>query len=479
MPHTEQHMQPPIQLSFLEAQMYAALQQATPEQQAELRALAASQSLAAFTRTLQQRFSQHARYITEARVANVLAYDRHQQAALPAPAQEKQPINVPAPTSELSQGHASAMPPRHPASAAGRPASRKHGFTYHFKRSTWITAIWNWFLMLASKAAEPVLTISVIYSCARLLPAIHTPVPLDNTIFICQMIALDIGGLGLRKLANQARHDGNEHGARLAGSVSTALLTIMGINVALSVLESVAPLDPTVERVIEGILLIARAIMAVLYAYVIHSLHGEGGEPHDEPHAQPALQQAITDLQMNVEQRLAEISTEQSRMLASLQQVPPASPAIDQQAIIAAVVAHVETRLASALKRLETEMKRVSVSPAPETGQSETAIAGPKLVPLPQRSTSSRSVKQPAVERETAQASQPDTSEALDCKSAVYALLDQDNTRQVADLARVTGYPKTTVWRHWNRYHEEHGTRGQARIVESETAPSAERETAS
>src|SRR5579875_169169 len=120
MPHTEQHMQPPIQLSFLEAQMYAALQQATPEQQAELRALAASQSLAAFTRTLQQRFSQHARYITEARVANVLAYDRHQQAALPAPAQE-QPINAPAPTSALSQ-HASAMPASQPASAAGRLA---------------------------------------------------------------------------------------------------------------------------------------------------------------------------------------------------------------------------------------------------------------------------------------------------------------------------------------------------------------------
>jgi hypothetical protein len=460
-----QHAEPPIQLSFIEAQLYEALRQATPEQQAELRALAASQSLAAFTRTLQQRFPPHAQYITEARVANVLAYDRQQQAVRPAPVQE-QAVNVPAP----------APAPTYPPAQA---ASRKRGFTYHFHRSTWITAIWNWFLMLASKAAEPVLTISVIYSCARLLPAIHTPVPLDNTIFICQMIALDIGGLGLRKLANQARKDGNEDGARLAGSVSTALLTIMGINVALSVLESVAPLDPTVERVIEGILLIARAIMAVFYAYVIHSLHGEGGEPHDEPHAQPDLQQAVADLQTTFEQRLAEIVAEQSRMLASMQQMPHASPEIDQQAIIAAVVAQVETRLTTVLKRLETDMKRVSVSAVPETGQSGTAIAGPKLVPLPARSVSSRAPKPPALEQEAAQAVQRKTGETGDCKAVVYALLEQDNTRQVADIARETGYPKTTVWRHWNRYHEEHGTRGQARMVESETVPAATSETAS
>jgi len=439
MPHTEQHMQPPIQLSFLEAQMYAAIRQATPEQQAELRALAASQSLAAFTRTLQQRFSQHARYITEARVANVLAYDRHQQAALPAPAQE-QPINAPAPTSALSQGHASALPASQPASAAGRLASRKRGFTYHFKRSTWITAIWNWFLMLASKAAEPVLTISVIYSCARLLPAIHTPVPLDNTIFICQMIALDIGGLGLRKLANQARHDGNEHGARLAGSVSTALLTIMGINVALSVLESVAPLDPTVERVIEGILLIARAIMAVLYAYVIHSLHGEGGEPHDEPHAQPALQQAITDLQMNVEQRLAEISTEQSRMLASLQQVPPASPAIDYEAITEAVTRNLEARFEAALRQ------KTVISEAPEARQIE--AAKPRHEAKHEARRRGRDASNIVTLRQA-------SAGATDKRAAVYALLAAGDQRSSYQLAPIIGCSAATIQRYMKDWKAE------------------------
>lgn len=68
-----------IELNFVESQMYAAIRKLTPEQQAELRSLADSQSLAAFTRTLQQRFAQHASYITEARVANVMAYDRQQQ----------------------------------------------------------------------------------------------------------------------------------------------------------------------------------------------------------------------------------------------------------------------------------------------------------------------------------------------------------------------------------------------------------------
>jgi uncharacterized membrane protein len=480
-----QHAEPPIQLSFIEAQMYEAIRQATPEQQAELHALAASQSLAAFTRTLQTRYPAYAQYITEPRVEHVLAYDRWYQASGAAPVS-------PGPTAEQSQ--LASVPASQPAPArisdqpgvlpAKQSDGQKHDWKYHLWRSTWLSAAWNWCMMFAAAACEAILTISVIYSCARLLPALQTPIWLDNTVFIWQMVALDVGGLSLRKMANQARKDGNEAGATFAGRVSTALITIMILNVVLSILQGVAHLDEHFVAVIEGTLLVARAVMAVLYAAVIHSLREEEPSEPTAP-AVPALDvhqqiaHAVADLQTTFEQRLAEIAAEQSRMLASIQQVQAAAPTIDQQAIIAAVVAQVETRLTTAMKRLESDMKRVSVSPVPETGQSETAIAGPKLVPLPQRSTSSRSVKQPAVERETAQASQPDTSEALDCKSAVYALLDQDNTRQVADLARVTGYPKTTVWRHWNRYHEEHGTRGQARIVESETAPSAERETAS
>ena len=82
-----------LDLSFVEGMMYDAIRQATPEQQAELRALAGSQPLADFTRTLQSRFPQQASYITEERVKNVLAYDRQHQTQVPA----TKPASKPAP----------------------------------------------------------------------------------------------------------------------------------------------------------------------------------------------------------------------------------------------------------------------------------------------------------------------------------------------------------------------------------------------
>lgn len=60
-------------LGMIERAMFDALQNATPAQQAELRQLASEQTLPQFTATLQQRYPQQAGYITEARVARVMA----------------------------------------------------------------------------------------------------------------------------------------------------------------------------------------------------------------------------------------------------------------------------------------------------------------------------------------------------------------------------------------------------------------------
>lgn len=376
-----------------------------------------------------------------------------------------------------------------PAPAPTTPATpRRPGrLAYAFLRSTWITGAWNWFLMLAGKAAEPVLTVSVIYSCARLLPGVHPPAALDNTIFISQMIALDIGGLGLRKLANQAHRDGNEAGSLLAGRVSTALLTIMGVNVALSVLESITPLDPNVAAMIEGVLLIARAIMAVLYAYVIHSLHSEQDENTPTvPTATPAPIVPQADIQQMIDQALTAALAKQP--------APAATVEIDQQAIIAGVVMQFEDRFTTALKRLEQmEHRAVTVSPAPsetataqvkrlpaavkqpgETaahtraevkrpGPGETsASAGPRLISLPSRTAPT-----------TSQPERRDPVSWDDTRAAIYTLLDEDSSRQPAELARLTGAPRTTAWRWWKRWHHEHGGTVQAdeqQDRESETA---------
>lgn len=70
-PDTTQQATP--QLGMVEQAMLKALREASPEMQAELRELAASQPLAELTRILQERYPDNARYFTEKRVASVIA----------------------------------------------------------------------------------------------------------------------------------------------------------------------------------------------------------------------------------------------------------------------------------------------------------------------------------------------------------------------------------------------------------------------
>lgn len=78
---------------------------------------------------------------------------------------------------------------------------------HSFVQSNYITATWTWFMMLAGKAAEPVLVASVLYASVKLLPIVHFPPEYDVIVFIAQFVALDIGGLSLNKLANQAKKE--------------------------------------------------------------------------------------------------------------------------------------------------------------------------------------------------------------------------------------------------------------------------------
>src|SRR5205823_457901 len=74
-----------------------------------------------------------------------------------------------------------------------------------FIQSNYITDFWNWFMTLMSKAAEMVLFGTVLYSGYQLLPGIpHVPPAIDAAVFVIGQGALDIGGMGLLKLAKRA-----------------------------------------------------------------------------------------------------------------------------------------------------------------------------------------------------------------------------------------------------------------------------------
>jgi hypothetical protein len=71
----------------------------------------------------------------------------------------------------------------------------------YLAQSDYITVAWNCFLIMAGKAAEPVLVASVLYASVKLLPIVHFSAQCDVVVFIAQFVVLDVGGLSLNKLA--------------------------------------------------------------------------------------------------------------------------------------------------------------------------------------------------------------------------------------------------------------------------------------
>ncbi len=140
-------------------------------------------------------------------------------------------------------------------------------FAYHFQHSTYITALWNWLLIFLSRAAEPFLFATVLYNGYKLLPGVPVPpTGLDICMFIGQQATLDIGGLGLIKQAQQK--GGKRSFAYWLGIV---LVGLMIANMVVASIEHITSLGDATP-VIEGVLLVIRAIMAVLYGYAVHSL---------------------------------------------------------------------------------------------------------------------------------------------------------------------------------------------------------------
>src|SRR5215470_17518581 len=167
-------------------------------------------------------------------------------------------------------------------------------FTSSFKQSNYITDFWNWFMTLMSKAAEMVLFGTVLYSGYQLLPGVpHVPASVDAAVFVIQQGALDIGGMGLLKLAKRAKLAKDAFPVRLGMS----LVVLMILNVALASIKHTLPMIPGGVFVgIETLLLIARAIVAVLFGHAIYALREEYGESTITVYEAHELQQAIEAL---------------------------------------------------------------------------------------------------------------------------------------------------------------------------------------
>ena len=283
---------------------------------------------------------------------------------------------------------------------------RWEAFTSSFKQSNYITDFWNWFMTLMSKAAEMVLFGTVLYSGYQLLPGVpHVPAPVDAAVFVIQQGALDIGGMGLLKLAKRANLAKDAFPVRLGMS----LVVLMILNVALASIKHTLPMIPGGVFVgIETLLLIARAVVAVLFGHAIYALREEYGESTVTVHEANELQQCI-----------AALSSELASVRERLQQCDAASEARMRQHL---AEANHEAREAG-----NTRQREASKVPreAKKVASASSTEAHTRVLPL----------KQPG-------------AAPTEKRAVVYALLDTDHRLSSYEIAAQTGYPPSTIQRY-------------------------------
>jgi hypothetical protein len=147
---------------------------------------------------------------------------------------------------------------------------------------------------------------------------------MDAAVFVIQQGALDIGGMGLLKLAKRAGLPKDSFPVRLGAS----LVVLMILNVALASVKHTLPMIPDGVFVgIETLLLIARAIVAVLFGHAIHALREEYGESTMTVKEASELQQRmdtydeqLQQVQTEVQQRVREVQGSVSTLVQSVVQ---------------------------------------------------------------------------------------------------------------------------------------------------------------
>lgn len=235
-------------------------------------------------------------------------------------------------------------------------------------------------MILAGKAAEPVLVASVLYASVKLLPIVHFAPQFDIVVFVAQFVALDVGGLSLNKLADQAKQDGNEQGATHAKRLSIALVGIMLVGVIMAGVDQVVTLNSHVATVIDTILLIARAVMAVLYSRVIHSLRDDETVQPIQPDELEAMRtDMLNQLTDTLSRQLEERITKQTETLTQMVETALAQrPPVEREPLPMVRTAKVRsiTEAASHKRKSgsEYEIDKI-IWPLLDAGQSVRAIA--------------------------------------------------------------------------------------------------------
>lgn len=360
---------------------------------------------------------------------------------------------------------------------------RWDAFKSSFKQSNYITDFWNWFMTLMSKAAEMVLFGTVLYSGYQLLPGVpHVPATIDAAVFVIQQGALDIGGMGLLKLAKRAELPRDAFPVRLG----VALVVLMILNVALASIKHTLPMIPDGVFVgIETVLLIARAVVAVLFGHAIYALREEYGESNVTIKDADELRQRIVELsselarvQQSFQQRLREssstiennfhqqLSTQLSPVHESFQQYKDVLALIPN---LKAQLQHIESSTAEEMRRMRASLEKQLQSKLEER---EKRGERPVLRALPAIQQGSLEARTRRVKDAHQPATQALAEEKFDARAFVFACLQANPDLKLAEIEqRALSYGQELSQPTASRYRKQFFARSESStVVDSESS---------
>lgn len=186
-------------------------------------------------------------------------------------------------------------------------------------RSEVISDAWQVFLAYSGRSAEIVLFICMAVSLIQMIPTIFLPAAFTGTMFMVNMITLDVAGFGLNSLAKAVGRAGDKETAKKAGTVGTLLIIIMVISMFSGGLNQLFGVKfPVVKEYtgyLDDVLLLIRVVMTVLYGKIMHALRDSQQYMQVQVEdAQAALQEEIARLQASLQSESDAKVAEQARL---------------------------------------------------------------------------------------------------------------------------------------------------------------------
>ncbi len=205
-----------------------------------------------------------------------------------------------------------------------------------------------------------------MYNIVQSYPGFKSPGAwIDQTAFMLQNGALDIGSFGLPKLADQAIKDGNEEGAEKAIQTSRALFWIMISNLVWGGIEHVlgSGVPDGWKTFVALAFLVVRAYYAISYTKVVHALKKAEDDEEEDPSVQdPAASPVAATIDYTVLVDLLKPHLQEIRASLAVD-LKPVPVDLDYVALTLAVAPHIEARSASVDLEPVPALTQVDLSP--------------------------------------------------------------------------------------------------------------------